>query len=109
MMAGSGCRASVPHPITSDPYREVSIVQALLAQAPQFDYYTVLVPAGPLGIIGSLSGLVTLVCFILVVIKMFQRGQVGLGVVSIITAFCFIGFLNRVVAQLNATPVASRS
>ena len=65
-------------------------MQALFAQQ---------VPAGgfvffsPLGIVNNLLGLVALVCFILIVIKMFQHGQVGIGIVTIITAFCGIGFI----------------
>lgn len=30
----------------------------------------------------------TLICFILVVIKMFQHGQTGLGIASIVLVFC---------------------
>src|SRR5262249_50665035 len=39
----------------------------------------------------SVVGLVSLVCYILIVVKMFQAGQTGLGVLSIITFFCLIG------------------
>jgi hypothetical protein len=71
------------------------IVQALFAQAPapQFDYYTMLVPAGPLGIVSVILNIVSLVCFILVLVKMFQHGQTGLGIATAVTALCGIGFL----------------
>ena len=34
------------------------------------------------------GGIVSLVCFILVLIKMFQRGKTGLGIASIVLFFC---------------------
>jgi hypothetical protein len=34
------------------------------------------------------GGLTTLVCFILVVVKMFQNGQTDLGIMSIVLFFC---------------------
>jgi hypothetical protein len=70
-------------------------VQALFAQAPapQFDYYTMLVPPGPWGIVSILINVVVLVCFILVLVKMFQHGQTGLGIATAVTAICGIGFL----------------
>lgn len=36
----------------------------------------------------SIAGLASLVCFILVLVKMFQDGQTGLGVACIVLAFC---------------------
>lgn len=48
---------------------------------------------GPVGIILILLGLTSLVCFILVVVRMFQEGQTGLGIVTILTLFCGIGGL----------------
>ncbi|MFO0941072.1 MAG: hypothetical protein U0930_09910 [Pirellulales bacterium] len=39
--------------------------------------------------VASLSGLVVFVCFVIVVIKMFQNNRAILGVVSILT--CFLG------------------
>ncbi len=36
----------------------------------------------------SILGIASLVCFILVLIKMFQQGQTGLGVACIVLAFC---------------------
>jgi biotin transporter BioY len=44
-------------------------------------------------IIGSITGIVGLVCWILVLIKMFQAGQTGLAIVSIVTFCCVIGYL----------------
>jgi len=68
---------------------------------------TVDVPAGfyVLQGLGFLIGLVWLICFILVVVKMFQNGQSGLGIVTLITTFCCggIGFLIAfVVGWMNA-------
>jgi hypothetical protein len=39
-------------------------------------------------VLSVVGGLASLVCFILVVIKMFQRGQTGLGIASIVLVFC---------------------
>jgi hypothetical protein len=36
----------------------------------------------------SILGIGSLVCFILVLIKMFQQGQTGLGIACIVLAFC---------------------
>jgi hypothetical protein len=36
----------------------------------------------------SILSIGSLVCFVLVLIKMFQRGQTGLGVACIVLAFC---------------------
>lgn len=44
-------------------------------------------------IIGSITGIVGLVCWILVLIKMFQAGQTALAIVSIVTFCCVIGYL----------------
>jgi hypothetical protein len=43
-----------------------------------------------LGLVGALIGLV---CFILVLVKMFQHGQMVLGIVSILLCFCVVGQL----------------
>jgi len=51
---------------------------------------------GILGLLYVLSGLLwlgSLICFILVLIQMFQRGNVALGVVCIVLIFCGIGGL----------------
>lgn len=48
---------------------------------------------GPLGIVNNILGLIALICYILVIVKMFQHGQTGLAVVCIIGLFCFIGYL----------------
>ncbi|HVC94205.1 MAG TPA: hypothetical protein VND64_10970 [Pirellulales bacterium] len=42
-------------------------------------------------LLGGLFSLVVLVCFIMVVVKMFQNGQTGLGVVTIVCLCCGIG------------------
>jgi len=44
-------------------------------------------------VVHSILGIIWLVCFILVVVKMFQSGQTALGVITIITMFCGVGFL----------------
>ena len=38
--------------------------------------------------LASIAGIVNLVCFILVVVQMFQRGQNGLGILCIILGVC---------------------
>ena len=43
---------------------------------------------GVLEILGYLVGIGCLVCHILVIVKMFQAGQTGLGVACIILLFC---------------------
>lgn len=44
--------------------------------------------------IAGIASLVTLVCYVMVVIKMFQNGQTGLGIASLVLFFCFgIGVL----------------
>jgi hypothetical protein len=43
---------------------------------------------GLLQILGYVCGIGSLVCFILVLIQMFKRGQTGLGVACIVLAFC---------------------
>jgi hypothetical protein len=48
---------------------------------------------GPLQIVNSIIGLVGLICFILVVVKMFQNGQTGLGITCILTFCICIGYL----------------
>ena len=50
-----------------------------------------LTPVGPLGWVGVLAQVVALVCWILVVIKMFQNGNTVLGIISIV--LCGIGGL----------------
>jgi Ca2+/Na+ antiporter len=62
-----------------------------------------------LQIVSAVAGLVSLVCFVLVVVKMFQNKQTGLGVASIIGLFCifgyfialFVGWKNRAAWQLE--------
>lgn len=41
--------------------------------------------------LGSLCGLAAFICFIIVLVKMFQNGQTMIALVSIITACCGIG------------------
>ncbi|MBA2115488.1 hypothetical protein [Bremerella alba] len=45
-----------------------------------------------LGLAGIL-GLVSLVCFILIIVKMFQNDDTTLGIICIVTIFCGIGGL----------------
>jgi hypothetical protein len=41
-----------------------------------------------LEILQTITGLIMLVCFILVLIRIFQEGQTGLGVACIVLLFC---------------------
>ena len=43
--------------------------------------------------LSSLCGLVSLVCFIMVLVQMFKRGETTMGIVCIVTIFCCIGGL----------------
>ena len=43
--------------------------------------------------IQGVAGIVALVCFILVVVAMFNHGQTGLGIACIVLIFCGIGGL----------------
>ena len=44
--------------------------------------------------VGGICGLVAFVCYIIVVVKMFQNGQTGLGIASIVTLCCAgIGYI----------------
>jgi Ca2+/Na+ antiporter len=60
-------------------------------------------------LLGGLASLGTLICFVVVVVRMFQAKQTGLGVVSIIGFPClvgtmialFVGWKNRTAWQLN--------
>ena len=67
------------------------LVYALFAQA-QPDYTAI--STSPLGIVSNIIGLVGLVCFVLVVVKMFQNNQTGLGIACIVgLCVCGIGGL----------------
>ncbi len=44
-----------------------------------------------LQVVNGIAGLVGFICFVIVVIKMFQNKQVGLGIASIVV--CFLGWL----------------
>ncbi len=44
-----------------------------------------------LNVLAAVLGLASLVCFVLVLIQMFNRGQTGLGVACIVLIFCGIG------------------
>ncbi len=45
-------------------------------------------------ILGTVGGLIALVCHIIVIVQMFQRGQTGLGILAIVLTCCFgIGVL----------------
>jgi hypothetical protein len=49
---------------------------------------------GTLGsILVGIAGLVSIVCFIMVVVKMFQNGKSGLGIATILLLCCGIGGL----------------
>jgi hypothetical protein len=42
-------------------------------------------------ILGGIAGLGSLICFILVLVKMFQTGNMGLGIACIVLTCCGIG------------------
>jgi hypothetical protein len=44
-------------------------------------------------ILNGVGGLIALVCHIIVIVKMFQTGQTGLGIVAIVLTCCGIGIL----------------
>lgn len=47
---------------------------------------------GTLGsILGGIGGLIVLVCHIIVIVKMFQRGKTGLGILAIVLTCCGVG------------------
>ena len=46
-----------------------------------------------LTVVSAIAGLATFVCAILVVIKMFQNKQTGLGIASILLCPCLIGYI----------------
>jgi hypothetical protein len=50
------------------------------------------------GVLGAICGLVTFVCWIMVLVKMFQNGQVGLGILSI-----FCGIVAFIMGWVKAT------
>ena len=39
--------------------------------------------------LGAVCGLVAFVCYIIVLVKMFQNGQIGLGIAAIVLLCCF--------------------
>jgi len=56
-------------------------------------------------ILGYVVGIATFVCFVMIVVKMFQAGNTGLGIVTIIT-FCLCGigyFVALIFGWLNAS------
>ena len=66
---------------------------------------------GPIQIVQYLVGIVNLVCFILVLVRIFQGGQTGLGVACIVLFFCAaIGVLIAfIVGWMNAARWAIRN
>ena len=59
--------------------------------------------AGLLMLVSVLCGIGSLVCFILVLIKMFQNNETTMGIVCIVTIFCGLGGLIAfVVGWINA-------
>jgi hypothetical protein len=56
-----------------------------------------------LQLIGGLCGIASLVCYILVIVQMFQRGQTGLAVACLVLLLCGIGWLIAfIVGWMNA-------
>ena len=48
---------------------------------------------GILLILGAILGIVNLICFVLILIRMFQSGDSTLGIICIVTLLCGIGVL----------------
>jgi hypothetical protein len=48
---------------------------------------------GLLQVIGGLFGIVSLVCYILVIVQMFQHGKTGLGIACLLLLLCGVGAL----------------
>lgn len=65
-------------------------MEALFAQV---QVQTNMMTGGPANIIGNIAGFVCFVCFVWVVVKMFQNGKTGLAITSILTFCCGIGYL----------------
>lgn len=60
--------------------------------------------------LGSLCGLAAFICFVIVLVKMFQNGQSTMAIVSIITACCGIGhIIALVIGWQNADSWAIRN
>ena len=56
-----------------------------------------------LSLLSWVLGIGSLICFILVLIQMFKRGQTGLGIACIVLVFCCIGGLVAfIVGWMNA-------
>ncbi len=55
-------------------------------------------------VLGGLCGLGSLVCFIIVVVKMFQNDKPGLGIASIVLLFCcgIGGLVAFIIGWMNA-------
>ena len=65
---------------------------ALFAQAPQVDFSAL--TSSPLAILNNVIGLIAFVCYILVIVKMFQHNQTGLAIACIVgLCVCGIGYL----------------
>jgi len=61
-------------------------------------------------LLGGVLALVAFVCFIIVVVKMFQNGKTGLGVATIVCLFCGIGYIIAlVVGWQNADKWGARN
>jgi hypothetical protein len=44
-------------------------------------------------VLGGIGGLIVLICHIIMIVKMFQNGQTGLGIVAIVLTCCGLGVL----------------
>jgi len=54
--------------------------------------------------LSTICGIVSLVCFVMVLIKMFQNDQTVLGIVCIVgICFCFGGILAFIIGWMNST------
>jgi hypothetical protein len=56
-------------------------------------------------VLQGLAGLGVLVCHILVIVRMFQAGDTGMGILCIVLSFCGIGFLVTLIYGWVKAPV----
>ena len=50
-----------------------------------------------LSLVGTACGIVSVICFIILIVKMFQAGDPGMAILSLLLCICGIGFLVAIV------------
>ena len=73
--------------------RQTLVVSLAQRQEPGFSNFGENVMAYLLMGLNAIVSIGSLVCFIMVLIKMFQSGQTGLGIACIVLVFCVVGGL----------------